>query len=231
VIYFTFVAEMEKIITQILQADDRAHHHTTMVVAGVFLSGFMAFWQLLMPHMETFAYNPAYRCGPNSGAIDIPYDECITLTELYEETAGNLWTNNANWHTTTTICNNWYGVSCTGIDGSGFAHVQTLDLDENGLSGEIPASIGSLTFLDYLALGTNNLYGEVPQELWTIPTLRSVSLYRNDLSGSLSSDFSQATGLRSLFVNSNPDLIIDFDTFVTLNPNIEFLNIDETSFT
>lgn len=224
-IYFTFVAEMEKIITQILQADDRAHHHTAMVVAGVFLSGFMAFWQLLMPHMETHAsYSPTW-CTDNSGSIDIPLSECNALTDLYVSTDGDNWNDNTNWFNTTSICNTWTGVSC-------FTNtVYSLNLPNNNLSGVLSSSIGDLISLEFLGLNHNHLYGEIPQELWSIPTLRNVSLYSNNFSGLLSSDFSQATGLRSLFVNSNPDLIIDFDTFVTLNPNIEFLNIDETSFT
>lgn len=67
---------MEKSIRRILMAQDWAHHHTALVLTGIFLSGFMAFWQLFVPHMETHAsYTPGW-CDTNSGSIDIPLTEC-----------------------------------------------------------------------------------------------------------------------------------------------------------
>jgi len=77
---------MKNFVGKILQADERAHHHTAMVLAGVFLCGFMAFWQLLMPQIQTHAsYDPDW-CTTHSGSIDIPFAECQALADFYVST-------------------------------------------------------------------------------------------------------------------------------------------------
>lgn len=42
-------------------------------------------------------------CSANSGAINISYDECVSLANLYEETHGYSWTYNGGWFTNTDV--------------------------------------------------------------------------------------------------------------------------------
>lgn len=210
---------MKKIITEILQADDRAHHHTAMVVAGVFLCGFMAFWQLLMPHMETHAsYSPTW-CTDNSGSIDIPLSECNALTDFYVSTNGDNWNDNGGWFSGTDICNTWHGINCS------MNKVYRISLTGNNLSGTLPASISGFTSLWEINLTNNNMHGEIPASLWTMPSIGNVNFYNNNFSGVVSSDFSQATSLYQLLLSLNPNLIIDFDAFTTLSPSISYLTL------
>jgi hypothetical protein len=46
------------------------------------------------------------RCDANTGATDIPYNECAVLEKLYNDTNGAGWNNSTNWLSSTTICNN-----------------------------------------------------------------------------------------------------------------------------
>ena len=56
-------------------------------------------------------------------------------------------------------------------------------LDDNRLSGPIPAELGSLTNLEVLWLQHNQLNGAIPAELGGLTNLRWLSLSGNQLSG------------------------------------------------
>ncbi|MEM7532538.1 MAG: fibronectin type III domain-containing protein [Chloroflexota bacterium] len=86
---------------------------------------------------------------------EIPQAECDALVSIYDSTNGPGWTMTANqWLETTTPCG-WMGVTCEG------GRVTKLDLSNNGngygLTGGLPAEIGSLTQLKELALRGNQL--------------------------------------------------------------------------
>ena len=52
------------------------------------------------------------------------------------------------------------------------ANLESLALDANQLSGEIPAELGSLSNLRELALDANRLSGEIPAELGSLSTCK-----------------------------------------------------------
>ena len=81
------------------------------------------------------------------------------LVALYNATNGENWRNNDNWLSDAPL-GEWYGVN-TNDDG----RVKTLAFDGNGLSGEIPAELGSLSNLKQLHLHSNELSGCVPSSL------------------------------------------------------------------
>ncbi len=58
-----------------------------------------------------------------------------------------------------------------------------LWLYDDSLSGEIPESIGKLTFLDTLHLSYNQLTGNLPKSIGRLTRLNWLYLYRNQLSG------------------------------------------------
>ena len=82
------------------------------------------------------------------------------LVALYSATDGPNWANNENWLSNAPI-GEWAGVS---TNNSG--RVDTLDLRENGLAGEIPPELGNLSRLARIVLFDNDrLTGCIPAAL------------------------------------------------------------------
>ena len=98
----------------------------------------------------------------NGGAASINVTINVTadraaLVALYNATGGVNWTNNTNWLSNEAL-SEWYRVE-TDEDG----RVTALRLNDNELSGEIPAELGNLTRLSHLALwGNPDLERTVP---------------------------------------------------------------------
>ncbi|KAK3008217.1 hypothetical protein RJ639_015035 [Escallonia herrerae] len=62
-------------------------------------------------------------------------------------------------------------------------YVTYLDLLYNNISGEIPISIGNLSFLNVLKLENNRLEGHIPQEVGLLGWIRTFNVANNRLSG------------------------------------------------
>ncbi|KAG8084911.1 hypothetical protein GUJ93_ZPchr0010g8589 [Zizania palustris] len=60
-----------------------------------------------------------------------------------------------------------------------------LDLSQNRLSGEIPASLGNLVKLERLNLSSNGLHGQIPSSLQQLTSLHLLNLSDNLLSGAI----------------------------------------------
>ena len=97
----------------------------------------------------------------------------------------------------------WEGVS-TNDDG----RVTALEFYSNGLSGEIPAELGSLSNLESLKLSNNGngLSGEIPPELSSLSNLITLDLQSNALSGELPPELGSLSNLRDLELEWNSDL-------------------------
>lgn len=88
--------------------------------------------------------------------LDVPSkdaneDQYSFLTELYENTSGEMWTNNTNWlvrNDNTSLCN-WHGITCSG------KWVEKIDLNNNGLGGPLPDKWERIPYLDSLDLSSN----------------------------------------------------------------------------
>ena len=96
------------------------------------------------------------------------------LEALYDDAGGPGWTNSRNWKTAAPL-DQWYGVS-TDVGG----RVIELNLDNNGLSGTIPAGLGKLTNLQSLYLSRNQLTGELPASLTGLQRLRTFWSHENE---------------------------------------------------
>ena len=114
------------------------------------------------------------------------------LVALYKATNGANWKNKANWLSGQPL-NEWFGVTA---DSTG--RVISLILDENGLSGSLPESLGSLTNLQTLRLSGNALSGGLPESLGDLTNLQRLDLGDNQLSGSLPSELVNLTNLEDL---------------------------------
>ena len=112
------------------------------------------------------------------------------LVAFYNSADGDNWTDKSEWLSDRPT-GQWYGVT-TDVNGS----VTHLDLNNNELSGEIPAELGSLSNLQWLNLRHNRLSGEIPPELGSLSSLQDLWLDGNQgLSGPLPGSL---TGLNAL---------------------------------
>ncbi len=87
------------------------------------------------------------------------------LERLYETAGGLDWTNAGGWLETSAL-EEWYGVTANSL-----GRVVVLDLDGNGLTGELVADLGSLRDLIALRIGNNALSGRLPLSLVDLPSL------------------------------------------------------------
>ena len=126
----------------------------------------------------------------------IPTSECLALVALFESTDGWNWTTNTGWNQTNEPCS-WYGVACTG------GHVYSVDIDDNGLTGQIPSEIGQLGHLIHLGLHNNGLTGDIPAEIGDLTNLDWLALAGNNLTGSIPPELGQLTNLRYIYLYSN----------------------------
>jgi kinase len=85
---------------------------------------------------------------------------------------------------------------------TGMPLLQTLDLSENSISGEIPASIGSLDSLSMLNLSHNKISGEIPASIGSMQVLTTLDLSSNSLSGNIPSELGKLN-LNFLNLSSN----------------------------
>ena len=114
--------------------------------------------------------------GSSCAPADSQEDRAV-LVELYNDTDGGNWVDRTNWLSERPI-REWYGVT-NDADG----RVTGLYLWENQLTGEMPASLGSLANLERLWLDGNELSGEIPVELGSLANLRELRLRGNRLTG------------------------------------------------
>lgn len=83
-------------------------------------------------------------CGSN--------DELEALKAIYSALDGPDWINNDGWLENDAFCS-WYGVECD----DGLEHVTALILDSNGLVGDLPEELFSLTSLTHLRMKSNDI--------------------------------------------------------------------------
>ena len=119
------------------------------------------------------------------------------LVALYNGTDGANWANNSNWLSERPL-GDWHGVT---TDGNG--RVTTLYLEENQLSGPIPAALGNLNNLTQLILYSNQLSGPIPAELGNLNNLTQLILAGNQLSGTIPSELGNLSNLTLLHLAGN----------------------------
>ena len=101
--------------------------------------------------------------------------DCDTLLAAKDALRG---TGSLNWSTGTAITS-WEGVT---IDATS-NQVTELDLEDESLSGIIPAGLGQLRHLTLLDLSDNSLTGSIPEDLANLEDLDEIRLSGNSLTG------------------------------------------------
>jgi len=127
---------------------------------------------------------------------DVPAAECEALVALYVSTNGAGWNDSTNW-LASPLVSRWYGVEVA--DG----HVTYIELENNRMSGSIPAELDDLSALLSLNLSYNILSGSIPAELGGLSTLKGLYLYSNQLNGSIPPALGSLQLLQELSLSSN----------------------------
>ena len=81
--------------------------------------------------------------------------------------------------------------------------LEELDLNDNQLTGGIPAELGDLTYLRWLALAGNQLTGGVPAELGSLTNLELLDLSYNQLTGEIPAELGTLSNLTDLNLSRN----------------------------
>ena len=150
----------------------------------------------------TPAPTPAPEGAPEQAETDALPGSSIAdreaLATLYDVTDGPNWDNNENWLSSADL-GDWYGVT-TDADGS----VIELDLDGNGLSGEIPPELGNLVNLVTLSfVNVRSLGGEIPPELGNLTNLEVLRIIYNSVSGQIPPELGNLAKLKELTIRKN----------------------------
>ena len=128
-----------------------------------------------------------------SGSVETDRE---ALVALYNATDGENWNQSDNWLSDAPL-GEWKGVLTDD------RRVVVLYLGDNGLTGEIPPELGSLSNLTALYLDTNALSGEIPPELGSLSNLTDLSLHGNDLSGAIPAELGSLSNLAELDLRNN----------------------------
>ncbi|VAI62638.1 unnamed protein product [Triticum turgidum subsp. durum] len=105
------------------------------------------------------------------------------------------------WNTTSPDFCTWRGVSCTGKPQ--LPLVVALDMEAQGLTGEIPLCMSNLTSLVRIHLPNNQLSGHLPPEIGRLSGLRYLNLSSNALSGEIPESLSLCSSLDVLALSNN----------------------------
>ena len=109
--------------------------------------------------------------GENLGLVH----DCEALVDGKDTLRG---TGMLNWATGTAMTS-WDGVTTAGSP----TRVTKVELDDEDLTGSIPAGLGTLFELTHLDLSDNSLTGDIPAELGWLHNLEEVRLSGNSLTG------------------------------------------------
>lgn len=124
--------------------------------------------------------------------IDADNPDRQVLITLYNATGGTGWSQSRNWNGPSSI-GTWYGVE---TNSAGF--VTELELDDNNLTGSLPAQLGDLAHLERLVLDGNGISGRIPPELGNLSSLTMLNLRGNSLEGSIPSELGALVRLDTL---------------------------------
>ena len=115
----------------------------------------------------------------------------------------------------------------------------SLNLSQNGLTGEIPPQIGNLVNLTYLNLYANQLSGVIPAEIGNLTNLTHLDLQMNQLSGQIPYEIGNLINLNILHLNDNYlsgqipenicDLALDWSGIWNHYYQIPFFDIDDNN--
>ncbi|XP_031129368.1 probable LRR receptor-like serine/threonine-protein kinase At3g47570 isoform X3 [Ipomoea triloba] len=165
--------------------------------------------------------NSSVECVKN-----ISTDQSALIALKHEITIAN--PNNVlvhNWSTEISVCH-WIGVTC----GRHHHRVVALNISNMGLFGQLPASLGNLSFLSSVNLSHNNFTDEILPQLGNLRRLKVINLHLNHFVGSVPSSLFNISTLEIIDLTTN-----SFSGTLPSNichnlPNLKGLYLDRNSF-
>jgi Leucine-rich repeat (LRR) protein len=118
----------------------------------------------------------------------IPASERAALIAIYNSTHGDNWVNNSGWKTPPLdgdgfagpgTEDTWYGVAVRD------ENVYGLEMDQNDLTGSIPAEISQLSKLGWIWFRYNHLSGNIPPQITNLLYLENLDLGDNEFTGEI----------------------------------------------
>ena len=160
--------------------------------------------------------------GTSSSTSELAHPDSVALVALYNATNGPNWRDKTNWLSNQPI-DEWAGVSTESV-----GQVYELRLENNRLSGQIPAELGNLANLERLVLSDNQLTGTIPKELGNLTNLERLVLSDNQLTGTIPKELSNLTNLTHLELDDNQLSTLPDSLFVGL-ASLAVLRLDGNS--
>ncbi|KAL3750550.1 hypothetical protein ACJRO7_011537 [Eucalyptus globulus] len=141
------------------------------------------------------------RCMSSSATVAYSEDapDKLTLISLKNHIVSDPFGVMSSWNDSVSFCN-WTGVKCSRRHKE---RVITLDVMDNQLIGSILASIGNLSFLQYLYLHGNGFRGRIPPEVGRLYRLKYLNLSYNDIEGELPINLTSCSELLGIDLTGN----------------------------
>ncbi|CAL4899550.1 unnamed protein product [Urochloa decumbens] len=142
--------------------------------------------------------------GPSLNQIYSTNDRAALLcikSHLFKP--NNLTRGLATWSNSSQNFCRWHGVSCSRRHANAPRVVVALDLEGEGLVGQIPPCISNLTNVARIHLPLNQLVGPMPPELGRLGKLKYINLSSNSLSGVIPAELASCSGLRIISLRNN----------------------------
>ncbi|MEH0156793.1 leucine-rich repeat domain-containing protein [Limibacter armeniacum] len=163
--------------------------------------------------------------GDEDYIFNIPTEEFLALKALYEATGGDSWTSNKGWFEDD--ISNWEGIYTQPISGTSYETVTSINLNKNNLKGTIPAEIGNIPKLGYLACNNNEITA-FPAEIGNLSRLATLDM-NNNLITAIPAEIGNLSRLVTLDMNNN--LITAFPAEISNIPNLNHLDLSKNQIT
>ncbi|VAH39906.1 hypothetical protein VPH35_025406 [Triticum aestivum] len=188
--------------------------HTNNMVSPLFLA------TLLL--VSSAFYPLSCAAAPADGTTDTSRDALLCLkSRLHGATTAM-----ATWnHTTAPDFCTWHGVSCARRPRQP-PLVVALEMEAQGLAGEIPPCIANLTSLVRIHLPNNRLSGHIPPELGRLSGLRYLNLSFNALNGTIPFTLGALHNLSSLDLGGN-GLSGEIPALLGSSPALEYISLSD----
>jgi Leucine-rich repeat (LRR) protein len=146
----------------------------------------------------------ANKDGTGIEFTDELFVERYAVVVFFYAVNGNTWLTRSDFlNPFTHVCDWLPAVTCRKDIGNPRRRVIGLNLDRNGLTGNLPSEIGLLRELTMLSLTGNSITGSIPPEITKLSMLSSLSMGYNELEGSLPDTMGNLTRLANFDLCDN----------------------------
>lgn len=137
-------------------------------------------------------------CLHATGIAQTRESDSLALRDLFQACNGSAWKTSTNWNSDRPL-EEWYGIKCDSVSG----RVTRIDLEANGLEGELPPSLTSMTSLTALSLSSNQISGALPLDIGSLIELTLLRLSGNMISGTIPASIGTCTKLIGILLTDN----------------------------